>query len=422
MQTQITQDILASPDGQEADAILRNCVHCGFCTATCPTYLLLGNELDGPRGRIYQIKQLLEGAQPSDSIQQHLDACLLCRSCETTCPSGVDYHRLMEIGRAHLQSHHPRKFSDRAQRWLLRKILPRQWVFGTLLGLGRIMHPLLPDTLARQVPLAKSSETFKESSQNLSRRMLILEGCVQPSLAPDINRSTARVLETLGIALIKTPRAGCCGGVEHHLDDTRSSRQAARRNIDAWWPLLQEGAEALVITASGCGQMIKEYDRLLADDPDYADKAAQVAGATRDIAEILSHEDLSPLGSVQETRLNIAFHTPCTLQHGQGLNGVVEQIMTQLGFNLMPVSDSHLCCGSAGTYSILNPHLADRLGVQKSAALMSGTPDLIATANIGCLTHIAKHLPEGIPILHWIEVVANQLPDHTSGSTSNGNL
>ncbi len=408
MQTQITQDILASPDGQEADAILRNCVHCGFCTATCPTYLLLGNELDGPRGRIYQIKQLLEGGQPTDAIQQHLDACLLCRSCETTCPSGVEYHRLMEIGRAHLHNNHPRKLPDRTQRWLLRKILPRPRVFAALLGLGRIMRPLLPGSLARQIPVSKSRESVTKANPEHNRRMLILEGCVQPALAPNINHATTQVLETLGISLIKTPQAGCCGGVEHHLDDTRASRRAARRNIDAWWPLLQQGAEALVITASGCGQMIKEYGRLLADDPDYAEKAAEVAGAARDIAEILLHEDLAPLCVPQESLQRIAFHTPCTLQHGQGLNGAVEQILTRLGLNLTTVSDPHLCCGSAGTYSILNPQLADRLGAEKTVALMSGKPDLVATANIGCLTHIAKHLPKGIPIVHWIEVVAKR--------------
>ncbi len=410
MQTQITQAILASPDGREADAILRNCVHCGFCTATCPTYLISGNELDGPRGRIYQIKLLLEGAEPSHSVQQHLDACLLCRSCETTCPSGVDYHRLMEIGRAHLERHHPRSYLDRTRRWLLRKILTHKRVFAGLLRLGRFTRPLLPVSLARHIPAPpapSASDTTQRSAH--TRKMLILDGCVQPALAPNINQATAQVLHQLGISLIQSPKAGCCGAIEHHLDDTRAAREAARRNIDVWWPLLHNGAEALIITASGCGQMIKEYDRLLADDPDYAEKATQVAGAAKDIAEILLHEDLNLLCMTQDAPPNIALHTPCTLQHGQGLNGVVEQILTRLGFSLTQVPDPHLCCGSAGTYSILNPAMADSLGQQKSAALMSGKPDLIATANIGCLTHLARHLPDGTGIQHWIETVADQL-------------
>jgi glycolate oxidase iron-sulfur subunit len=411
MQTKITQTILASPDGQEADAILRSCVHCGFCTATCPTYLILGNELDGPRGRIYQIKLLLEGAEPSEALQRHLDRCLLCRSCETTCPSGVDYHRLMEIGRAHLENHYSRPRLDRAQRWLLRKILPRKRVFGGLLRLGQFMRPLLPDSLTRHIPPRLAPSTCNAIGRSVhSRKMLILDGCVQPALAPNINQATTQVLHRLGISLTQSPLAGCCGAIEHHLDDTRAAREAARRNIDVWWPLLQNGAEALVITASGCGQMIKEYDHLLADDPVYAEKATQVAGAAKDIAEILLHEDLSLLHMIQgDAPPSIALHTPCTLQHGQGLNGAVEQILTRLGFSLTQVPDPHLCCGSAGTYSILNPAMADSLGQRKSAALMSGKPDLIATANIGCLTHLARHLPDGMCIQHWIETIAGQL-------------
>ncbi|MET0067967.1 MAG: glycolate oxidase subunit GlcF [Candidatus Thiodiazotropha sp.] len=409
MQTQITQEILASSEGREADAILRNCVHCGFCTATCPTYLVLGNELDGPRGRIYQIKQLLEGSAPSDRVRQHLDACLLCRACETTCPSGVEYHRLMEIGRAHLSAQHPRPLSDRTLRWLLRKILPRRNLFAALLGMGRLLRPLLPTELARQLEPRTSARKMREAHSRHRRTMLILDGCVQPALAPGINRATAHVLDRLGISLLSTQQAGCCGAVEHHLDDTRASRDAARRNIDVWWPELQNGAEALVITASGCGQTIKEYGRLLADDPAYAEKAAQLAAATRDIAEILSNEDLTPLQTTTDKRPSIAFHTPCTLQHGQALNGVVEQILTRLGYTLTQVSEPHLCCGSAGTYSILNPKLADELGRRKSAALMQDKPELVATANIGCLSHLAGHLPDGVPVVHWIEVVADQI-------------
>ena len=412
MQTQLTTDILSSREGREAEAILRNCVHCGFCTATCPTYQLLGSELDSPRGRIYQVKQLLEGAEPSASVQQHLDRCLLCRSCETTCPSGVDYSRLIEIGRQHLADRQPRTLPDRVQRWVLRKILPKRKLFAGLLALGRVIKPLLPAQFGRNLP--DTTEKVRQSDWPTSdhpRKMLILDGCVQPSLAPGINLATARVLDRLGITLIPTPQAGCCGAVEHHLDDHHASRQAARRNIDAWWPLLQERAEALIITASGCAQMVKEYDRLLADDPLYAEKAQQLVSRTKDIAEIIQQEDLEPLRNDTESRPRVAFHASCTLQHGQQLPGVVEDILSRLGYSLAPVAEAHLCCGSAGTYSILQPELADELGQRKTDALLAGEPELIATANIGCLNHLLKTTPRQIPVVHWIELLLTRQPN-----------
>jgi glycolate oxidase iron-sulfur subunit len=406
MQTRIITQILASSNGQEAHTILRNCVHCGFCTATCPTYLLLGNELDSPRGRIYLIKQLLEGEKPSPSVQRHLDTCLLCRSCETTCPSGVNYSRLYEIGQQYLNEHQPRSWHDKAKRWALRKILPQRKLFHYLLRLGQLVKPVLPRVLGHTIPSKETPSSQADSCQKQSRKMLILDGCVQPSLAPRINLATAQVLEQLGISLIRTPQAGCCGAIEHHLDDTQASQQAARVNIDLWWPQLQEGAEALVITASGCAQMIKEYDRLLKDDPQYAKKAQCVAKAAKDISEILHHEAVEDLRKDKSYLPRIAFHTPCTLQHGQQLGGVVESILIRLGFQLLPVADPHLCCGSAGTYSILQPKLAKQLGQRKSSTLTANDPHLIATANIGCLMHLRKNTPAEIPVIHWIELLA----------------
>lgn len=406
MQTLLTSDILSTEAGREAEAILRNCVHCGFCTATCPTYQILGSELDGPRGRIYLVKQMLEGAAPTEAVQLHLDRCLLCRACETTCPSGVDYSRLLEFGRHHLAQHHSRRLWDRSVRWLLRKVLPKRSLFAAFVALGRALKPILPTAIGRTIPQTEAIDTNSWPTQQHRRKMLILDGCVQPSLAPGINLATAQVLDRLGISLIRTPQAGCCGAVEHHLDDHTASRQAARRNIDQWWPLLQDQAEALIITASGCAQMVKTYDQLLAGDPDYAAKAKQLVSRCKDIAEVIQQEDLAVLKPGKDQQLRIAFHASCTLQHGQKLSGVVETILTRVGYSLTPVNEPHLCCGSAGTYSILQPQLADQLGQRKTNALLSGEPQLIATANIGCLSHILKTTPDTIPVVHWIELLA----------------
>jgi glycolate oxidase iron-sulfur subunit len=407
MQTLLTSDILSTEAGREAEAILRNCVHCGFCTATCPTYQILGSELDGPRGRIYLVKQMLEGAAPTDAVQLHLDRCLLCRACETTCPSGVDYSRLLEFGRQHLHQHLPRRLRDRSVRWLLRKVLPKRSLFAALVALGSALKPILPAAIGRTIPQREAINTNSWPTQQHRRKMLILDGCVQPSLAPGINLATAQVLDRLGISLIRTPQAGCCGAVEHHLDDHDASRQAARRNIDQWWPLLQDQAEALIITASGCAQMVKTYDQLLADDPDYAAKAKQLVNRCKDIAEVIQQEDLTALKpGMDQQQLRIAFHASCTLQHGQKLSGVVEAILTRMGYSLTPVNESHLCCGSAGTYSILQPKIADQLGQRKTNMLLSGGPQLIATANIGCLSQLLKTTPDTIPVVHWIELLA----------------
>jgi glycolate oxidase iron-sulfur subunit len=403
MQTHISDEILKTETGNRAESILRNCVHCGFCTATCPTYQLLSDELDSPRGRIYQIKQLLEGAKPSFSIQQHLDRCLLCRGCETTCPSGVEYGRLLEIGRRYMADHYDRPMKQKTERWLLRKVIPNARYFSILLRLGQIFKPLLPSKLGGRIPDNKKIPASAWPTANHKRKMLILDGCVQPSLAPSINLATAQVLDRLRISLVRTSAAGCCGAVELHLDDDNSAKRAAKHNIDCWLPQLEAGAEALIVTASGCAQMIKDYGHLLADDPTYAEPARRLAAHTRDIAEIIDNESLEPLKEGINKGVSIAFHASCTLQHGQGLGGCVEGILSRLGYQLTQVQDSHLCCGSAGTYSLLQPRLANELGQRKSQSLQAGQPDIIATANIGCLIHLQKYSIR--PVIHWIELL-----------------
>jgi glycolate oxidase iron-sulfur subunit len=398
MQTALADFIKDTPEGREADAILRSCVHCGFCTATCPTYQLLGDELDGPRGRIYLIKQVLEGHAPTARTQLHLDRCLTCRACETTCPSGVKYGRLADIGRRIVDERVPRALFDRLQRWGLRTVLPYASRFATLLGMGRAVRPLLPPKLKRSIISVEPAGVWPAARH--SRRMLVLDGCVQPALAPAINAGAARVLDRLGISLVQTPGAGCCGAVSYHLTAQEEGLDFMRRLVDAWWPHIEAGAEAIVMTASGCGAMVKEYGHLLRDDPAYADKAKRVAAMTRDVGEILADADLSTL-SCRPRR--VAFQSPCTLQHGQQLNGVVERVLGKLGFELTPVPDAHLCCGSAGTYSILQERLSQRLLANKLKTLTSGRPELIATANIGCLAHLKSRAE--IPVVHWIELL-----------------
>jgi glycolate oxidase iron-sulfur subunit len=400
MQTAIQGEILATPEGQEADAILRACVHCGFCTATCPTYQLLGDELDGPRGRIYQIKQVLEGLKATRITQLHLDRCLTCRACETTCPSGVRYARLADIGRALVERQVPRPLSERLIRRLLIAVVPHRRVMSSLLGLGRAFRPLLPAGLKAKVPARRKPGTRPEPTGG--RKVVALAGCVQSAATPLTNAALARVLARLGIALVEPKAAGCCGAVAYHLNDQAKGLAAMRRNIDAWWPLVEGGAEAILISASGCGAMVKEYGHLLAQDPSYAEKAARISALTRDPVELLAAEDLAPLGQPGAGR-RVAFHAPCTLQHGQRIKGAVEGVLARLGFELTQVADAHLCCGSAGTYSLLQPQLAVRLRDNKLAALKAGAPEVIATANIGCQLHLEAGA--GQPVLHWLELL-----------------
>ncbi len=401
MQTDILPEFLSTPEGREADAILRTCVHCGFCTATCPTYQLLGDELDGPRGRIYQIKQVLEGHAPTRITQLHLDRCLSCRSCETTCPSGVRYARLADIGRHLIEERVPRPASERVMRGALLKLVPYPERFGALLRLGRLVRPLLPGKLKAKVPVSVPAGAWP-SPRGGRRRMLVLAGCVQSVATPLTNAAAARILDRLGIDLTEAPEAGCCGAAAYHLNAHQDALDAMRRNIDAWWPAIEDGCEAILVTASGCGVVVKEYGEILAHDPAYAERAARVAALVRDPAEVLSQEDLSALGTPGDGR-RIAFHAPCSLQHGQQLSNVVEPILTRLGFVLTGVPDAHFCCGSAGTYSLTQPALSERLLANKVAALESGGPELIATANVGCQLHLAEGA--ATPVVHWLELL-----------------
>jgi len=400
MQTRISEKYIHSPQGQEADHILRACVHCGFCTATCPTYQLLGDELDGPRGRIYLIKQILEGNEVTEKTQQHLDRCLTCRSCETTCPSGVQYGRLVDIGRELVEDEVGRSPIEVFKRFTLRKILPYPQRFGFFLSMGRLLTPILPGPVKRKIP-QKQPHTLRPQEQQ-SRKMLVLEGCVQSTATPATNAAAARVLNKLGIQLISPSSAGCCGAASHHLSATEEALDFMRRNIDAWWPHIEQGAEALIITASGCGAVVKDYGYLFRNDALYAGKAQRISELARDISEILSDEDLNAL-QLKNTDHRIAFHSPCTLQHGMKLDGVVESILSKAGFELLPVQDAHICCGSAGTYSILQPEISQQLLNNKIDALEKKKPDIIATANIGCQLHLASKASQ--PVKHWIELI-----------------
>ena len=399
MQTNIVERYANTDYGREAEAILRKCVHCGFCTATCPTYQLLGDELDGPRGRIYQIKEILEGATPTASTQTHLDRCLTCRSCETTCPSGVDYGRLADIGRKIVEDEVGRSWIQTLIRKALIVVIPNRQLFGFLMRMGQLFRPLMPGAIRRKIPQRVTPSVWPTSTH--VRTMVVLEACAQPSATPNVNAAAARVLDRLGIQLIAAKEAGCCGAVAHHLSDHDRSYDAVKQNIDAWWPLIEQGAEAIVITASGCGVMVKEYGHLLADDPLYAEKAQRVSELAMDISEVLVKEDLGGL-KVRGAK-TLAFHAPCTLQHGQKLNGLTERVLRELGFDLKPVADSHLCCGSAGTYSILQPDLSKRLLKNKVKALEATGAPTIATANVGCQLHLSTGA--NTPVKHWIELV-----------------
>ena len=389
MQTQLAEFIRSTPEGAEADAILRKCVHCGFCTATCPTYQVLGDDLDSPRGRIYLMKRALEGAPVSEKTRLHLDRCLTCRACETTCPSGVRYGRLVDIGRAFVEKRTRRTLWDRLRRAVLAFGLPRTALFTAALRVGQLVG---------MAPATRPGGAWPAPRH--ARKMLVLRGCVQPALAPSINAAAARVLDRIGVSLLEVPGAGCCGGIRFHLNDQEAGRGDMRALVDAWWPMVAgREIEAIVMTASGCGVTVKEYGHLLEVDPNYHGKAERVSELTVDLCEVIRPEDLP-----QGRKLGrIAFHPPCTLQHGQQLSGKVEALLARVGYELVPVRDAHLCCGSAGTYSLLQPQIAGELRARKLAALEEGAPQAIATANIGCLMHLQA--PTATPVRHWIELV-----------------
>jgi len=417
MQTQLADFIRNTADGEEAEAILRKCVHCGFCTATCPTYQLLGDELDGPRGRIYLMKQMVEGAPVTRSTQLHLDRCLTCRSCETTCPSGVQYGRLVEIGRQHVEATVPRPLRQRLLRRLLASVLPNSAVFAPALRLGQLVRPFLPRRLRDKIPprqrllewpASVAPHTAKSSAgvdaPATTRRMLLLAGCVQPAMLPNINIATARVLHALGIEAVVEPEAGCCGAIRLHLGYRDEALDDVRRNIDAWWPHVEAGIDAIVINASGCGATVKEYGHLLRNDPDYAEKAQRITELSRDIAEVLGGYEAELAGLARRRGVHtVAFHPPCTLQHGMQIRGTVEHLLATLGVETRLPVDSHLCCGSAGTYSVTQPGLSYTLRDRKVRNLEALEPQMIVSANVGCIAHLQSGT--SMPVGHWVELV-----------------
>lgn len=400
MRARLRREVLATREGREAEAILRSCVHCGFCNATCPTYQLLGDERDGPRGRIYLMKQVLEGAAVSARTQLHLDRCLTCRSCETTCPSGVKYGALVDIGRKVVEARVGRPLGQRLLRRAVATVFPRARAFGLLTRLGMRLRPLVPAAFAGKLPRTIPAAGAWPAPRH-ARRMIALAGCVQPALTPDTNAAAARVLDRLGISLVEAPGAGCCGALRFHLNYQDEGLADMRRLVDAWWPLVEAGAEAIVMTATGCGATVREYGHHLAHDPRYAHKAARISALTKDLSEVLAAEAgrLAPLLGAG-ARPRVAFHPPCTLQHWQQLKGVTEGVLAQLGYELAPVPDVHLCCGAAGTYALLQPELAARLQQNRVAALESGLPEAVLTANVGCQTQLAA--AAGVPVRHWI--------------------
>jgi glycolate oxidase iron-sulfur subunit len=409
MQTTLSPEYAHTSDGKAAEAIVRNCVHCGFCTATCPTYQLLGDELDGPRGRIYLIKQVLEGAQPTRKTQQHLDRCLTCRNCETTCPSGVEYGHLIDIGRKLVDAKVQRPASEEAMRWALKEGLNSP-LFAPAMKLGQAVRGFLPDVLKAKVPEARSAGVWPKRSH--ARKVLMLAGCVQPAMSPNINSATARVLDACGIQTLVEPLAGCCGGVKFHLNDQDAAMLQMKNNIDAWWPHIANGVEAIVMNASGCGVTVKDYGHLLREDAGYAERAKRISELTKDLSELLP--DLLPTLKSRiapqkaQAQGVMAFHPPCTLQHGQQLKGGVEQHLSALGFQVQVANnEAHLCCGSAGTYSVLQPVLATQLRDRKLSHLNDLQPQAILSANIGCITHLQSGTQ--VPVRHWVEMVDQAL-------------
>ena len=414
MYTKLAPQFANTPEGIEAASILGKCVHCGFCTATCPTYQILGDELDGPRGRIYLIKQMAEGAAPTEKTRLHLDRCLTCRNCESTCPSGVQYGNLVDIGRKWAEENTPaRPLGERFTRWALKEGLTKPALFNSAMTLGRLVRPLMPNSIKRKIPEARnkaldsSTDPYARPTTKHERKMLILEGCVQPGMLPNINSATARVLDALKIQLIGAPNATCCGALRYHLNDQAGGLENAKQNIDAWWPLVENGVEAIVMTASGCGVMVKDYGHLFANDSAYAAKAKKISHLTKDISEILP-ELQNELIEIVDTDLKpgVVYHPPCTLQHGQQIRGKVESLLSSIGIGVRLCADSHLCCGSAGTYSVTQPELSEQLRKNKlshlNAACEESGAEVIVSGNIGCIAHLQQ---EDKPVLHWIEVV-----------------
>jgi len=396
-----------TPRGREAQDLLRSCVHCGFCLPACPTYRIEGNELDSPRGRIYLVKQLVEGGPAGDETRLHLDRCLTCRACETACPSGVQYGRIIDLGRELIDERAPRPAADRAARFAMTELLGRRPVFEMLLRVGGWLRPFVPVSVRGKLPVAGAAPARAAVAAHHVRRVVLLEGCVQPGLAPQINAATVRVLDRLGLSVVRARDETCCGALSHHLGRTEKALDQARRNVAACVRLLDDGAECVVSTASACGLMVKDYGRLLTEDPSFAQAAQRVSAATRDLSEIIEPADLARVGLTPGSGPSVAWQAPCTLQHGQRVTGRVEALLTAAGCVLEPVAGATLCCGSAGTYSVLQPELAQELRRRKLEGLTVGQPGIIATANIGCLSHLRETSP--VPVRHWIELVDEAL-------------
>lgn len=407
MKTAIPKAVTDTEDGRAMADILKSCVHCGMCNATCPTYQLRGDELDGPRGRIYLIKSMLEGEQVSAKTQQHLDRCLTCRSCETTCPSGVKYGHLVELARPRVEQQVKRGWSDRFQRWLIRQIVPYPQRFKMLLKLGLIMKPFLPANLAELVPKTSTEQSTPYSPH--SRTMLILEGCAQSSVAPSINQAARKVFDKFEISLQAPTEVGCCGAVNYHLGDAEGAKQMAKNNIDLWLRSIDDGAEALLVASSGCAAMIQDYPSLFSEDESYFTHAERLAEAVKDPAEVLAPESLAEKFPGQRRHKRIAFQAPCSMQHSTHTDVNVRNCLNALGYELVQVAEEHLCCGSAGSYSLLQPALSGQLLDRKLKALTEESPTLIATANIGCMMHLARR--SEVPVQHWLELIAQDSLD-----------
>ena len=409
MQTRLRSDLLPSTESQQAEQILRRCVHCGFCLATCPTYQLTGNELDSPRGRIYLIKQLLEGEAASVATQQHLDRCLTCRACETTCPSGVQYSQLADIGRGLLERQGLRRWRDRQYRRLLQTGLRQRALFGTAVWLGRTLRPLFRTATAGIPPRRTLPAWTSPALPANAPSVIVLQGCVQAALAPDTHEATLRVLQAAGLQVHTVPREGCCGALAWHLNDQDAGRDDMRRMVDRLWPLVEAGAQAIITTASGCGVQLHEYAVLLAQDADYALRAARISALACDVSEVVSQHLTPLLPQLKPAGPALTLHTPCTLQHGLRKAALLQDLLVRLGWQLAPVTESHLCCGSAGTYSLLQPALSGQLRERKLAALRAEQAAVIATANIGCQCHLQAGTRT--PVRHWISLLAERLRD-----------
>jgi len=406
MQTNIIEAYRHTIEGQQAQAILRQCVHCGFCQATCPTYQVLGDELDSPRGRIYLIKNLLEGKDVTEKTRTHLDRCLTCRNCETTCPSGVQYGHLLDISRNIIEEKVKRSVFQTTVRFLLKKGLPHK-LFKPALGIGRILKPLLPGKLQKKIIPRRPVGVIPRREHN--RKVFLLAGCVQPALLPSIDAATIRVLDAVGVQALIAPNSACCGALRFHLNDQPAALQDMRRNIDAWWPMIESGQiQALVMNASGCGAMVREYGYHLQHDTLYADKARRISALSCDVGEYLSNFLESLASQLKpDSHVKAVFHPPCTLQHWQQLRGVTEKLLTQCGVECLPFNESHLCCGAAGTYSLLQPAIAEALRDRKLSHLKAAQPQMILSANIGCLIHLQEGTT--MPVLHWIEWLDERL-------------